>query len=84
MEAGAQAMPLPGNNLATGRSESEDLDEAVALSLAGPEGPGTSPTALPPQSRVSFAHMAKMGFAASGMSWESVSSSSSSTLSSMY
>ena len=58
-----QAMPLLGGRLDTGRTESEDLTEAVALSL---EGLGSSPPPAPPQQGISFAHMAKMGFAASG------------------
>ena len=61
-------MPRPGMLLETGKTESQDLDEAVALSLAAAEADvwASSPPPAPPQSGVSFAHMAKMGFAASG------------------
>ncbi len=58
-----QAMPLPGQALQTGRTESEDMEEAFALSLLQEAG-GGSPA--PPQSGISFAHMTRMGFAASG------------------
>ena len=63
-------MPRPGMLLETGKTESQDLDEAVALSLAAAEADvwASSPPPAPPQSGVSFAHMAKMGFAASGES----------------
>ena len=63
-------MPRPGMLLRPGKTESQDLDEAVALSLAAAEVDGwaSSPPPAPPQSGVSFAHMAKMGFAASGES----------------
>lgn len=58
-----QAMPLPGQLLQTGRTESEDVEEAVALSLLEEAG-GGSPA--PPQSGISFAHMTRMGYAATG------------------
>ena len=60
----SQAMPLVGGRLDTGRTESEDLTEAVALSLM-PDF-GSSPPPAPPQDGISFAHMARMGFAATG------------------
>lgn len=56
-----QAMPRPGQHLDTGRTESEDMEEAVALSLQGDFA-----TAAPPQDGISFAHMTRMGYAASG------------------
>lgn len=59
-------MPLLGGKLDTGRTESEDISEALTLSLMGEENFGSSPPPNPPQSGISFAHMAKMGFAASG------------------
>ena len=56
-------MPLPGQLLQTGRSESEDVEEAVALSLLEDSGAGSP---APPQSGISFAHMTRMGYAATG------------------
>ena len=58
-----QAMPLPGQLLQTGRTESEDVEEAVALSLIADTGAGSP---APPQSGISFAHMTRMGYAATG------------------
>jgi len=63
-----KAMPLPGQQMVVGRSESEDLQEAVALSLAGhPKQLEDTPApAQPPEAGISFAHMARMGYAATG------------------
>jgi len=62
-------MPLPGQQMVVGRSESEDLQEAVALSLAGhPKQLEDTPApAQPPEAGISFAHMARMGYAATGI-----------------
>lgn len=57
-------MPLPGQ-FQTGRSESEDLEEAFALSLVEESGPDAH-NPEPPQSGISFAHMTRMGYAATG------------------
>ena len=74
-----QAMPKPSNPAAAlaaaGMTEEDALDAAIAQSLglsgspdengdfhgAGPDG-----AALPPEAGVSFANIAKMGFAATG------------------
>ena len=74
-----QAMPKPSNLAAAlaaaGMTEEDALDAAIAQSLglsgspdengdfhgAGPDG-----AALPPEAGVSFANIAKMGFAATG------------------
>lgn len=61
-----QAMPLPGQQLGIGKSESEDLQEAVALSLAGQPQHSEATPVQPPEAGISFAHMARMGYAATG------------------
>lgn len=65
-------MPRPGQFQQTGRTESEDMEEAVALSLMEEPGAGSP---APPQSGISFAHMTRMGYAATGKPFYQRSSS---------
>ena len=69
-----QAMPRP-SALPAGMNGEDALDAAIAqsLGLAGSpdsncdyHGPGLDGAALPPEAGVSFANIAKMGFAATG------------------
>ena len=69
-----QAMPRP-SALPAGMNEEDALDAAIAQSLGlsgSPDsngdyhGPGLDGAALPPEAGVSFANIAKMGFAATG------------------
>ena len=73
-----QAMPrpsAPSGGMPAGMHEEDALEAAIAqsLGLAGSpdsnqdyHGPGLDGAALPPEAGVSFANIAKMGFAATG------------------
>ena len=66
-------MPLPSASMQAlaGLNDEDALDAAIAQSLglsASPDaaGAGENGAALPPEAGVSFANIAKMGFAATG------------------